>query len=118
LNRKLFIAAGVGNRLREERERLGKNQTEFGALVGVSRGTQKAYELEHSSPDVSYLSKLQSLEVDVYYVVAGARNDAAHGSLSELEMALLQAFRALSIHDQQTLARIAIALSGTPSSVA
>ncbi|MDH4558366.1 helix-turn-helix transcriptional regulator [Pseudomonas sp. BN417] len=118
MTRKLLIPVGVGTRLREERERLGKNQTEFGALVGVSRGTQKAYELEHSSPDVSYLSKLQDLEVDVQYVVTGARNDVARGSLTELETTLLQAFRVLSTSDQETLARIAVALSGTPPSAA
>lgn len=41
----MLIAEGVGVRLREERERLGLSQTEFGTLVGVSRGTQKNYEL-------------------------------------------------------------------------
>ncbi|MNE86455.1 hypothetical protein D3C80_1835580 [compost metagenome] len=95
-----------------------KNQTEFGALAGVSRGTQKAYELEHSSPDVDYLWKIQDLEVDVHYVVTGSRSDIARGPLSELETTLLQAFRALSISDQETLARIAVALSGTPTSAA
>ncbi|WP_255313860.1 helix-turn-helix domain-containing protein, partial [Pseudomonas protegens] len=43
--KKMLIAEGVGSRLREERERLGLSQSDFGALVGVSRGTQKNYEV-------------------------------------------------------------------------
>ncbi|MNZ99332.1 hypothetical protein D3C78_1186510 [compost metagenome] len=67
---------------------------------------------------MGYLAKLQELEVDVRYVVTGARNNVAQSALSELEATLLQAFRALSSNDQEALARIAIALSGTPHSTA
>ncbi|WP_239424658.1 helix-turn-helix domain-containing protein [Pseudomonas aeruginosa] len=61
LIKKMLIASGTGERLREEKDRLGLNQTDFGAAAGVSRGTQKAYELETSSPDVRYLSALQGM---------------------------------------------------------
>lgn len=85
LIKKLLISLGVGERLREERERLGKNQTDFGVSAGVSRGTQKAYELESSSPDVRYLSGLQELGVDVYYVLTGSRVDADANDMSDTE---------------------------------
>lgn len=92
----MLIASGVGERLREERERLGQNQTDFGQAAGVSRGTQKAYELESSSPDIRYLSGLQALGVDVTYVLTGMRESAEAGDLSPEESHLLQDYRRLS----------------------
>jgi len=96
LIKKMLIASGVGERLREERERLGQNQTDFGQAAGVSRGTQKAYELESSSPDIRYLSGLQALGVDVTYVLTGMRESAEAGDLSSEESHLLQDYRRLS----------------------
>ncbi|GLX14765.1 transcriptional regulator [Pseudomonas straminea] len=92
----MLIASGVGERLREERERLGQNQTDFGQAAGVSRGTQKAYELGSSSPDIRYLSGLQALGVDVTYVLTGLREAAEVGDLSPDESHLLADYRRLS----------------------
>lgn len=86
----MIISTGLGERLREERERTGLNQTDFGVRAGVSRGTQKAYEQGTSSPDVRYLAALQTIDVDVHYVLIGARSES---SLSALEQQLLQLFR-------------------------
>lgn len=91
----MLISPGSGDRLREERDRLGLNQTDFGALAGVSRGTQKAYELGNSSPSVEYLLALQRIEVDVQYVLTGARLSAEPGSLSDDEARLLERYRQL-----------------------
>lgn len=110
----MLIAPGIGERLREERDRLGMNQTDFGAIAGVSRGTQKAYELGSSSPDVKYLSALQSAEVDVLYVVTGTRPGVDAESLSVIETDLLRAFRSLPDNFKETLAKMAIALSTAP----
>jgi transcriptional regulator with XRE-family HTH domain len=111
LIKKLLISSGVGERLREERERLGKNQTDFGISAGVSRGTQKAYELESSSPDVRYLSGLQELGVDVHYVLTGSRIDAEIRDLSEIESAVLVNLRQMSDEDRNVLLRTTAAFA-------
>lgn len=111
LIKKMLIASGVGNRLREERERLGKNQTDFGVSAGVSRGTQKAYELESSSPDIRYLSGLEALGVDVRYVLTGSHVDTDLSEVSDLEATVLGHMREMSHADRATLAHLAFAMA-------
>lgn len=111
LIKKMLISSGLGERLREERERLGKNQTDFGVTVGVSRGTQKAYELGSSSPDVRYLSGLQELGVDVHYVLTGSRVDTDVNSMSDTELLVLGHMREMSDADRATLAHLAFAMA-------
>lgn len=107
----MLISSGVGERLREERERLGKNQTDFGVTAGVSRGTQKAYELGSSSPDVHYLSGLQELGVDVHYVLTGFRVDTDVNNMSDTELTVLGHMREMSDADRATLAHLAFAMA-------
>lgn len=107
----MFIAPNSGERLREERDRLGLNQTDFGVQAGVSRGTQKAYELESSSPDVRYLMALQGMGVDVQYVLTGARISTEVGSLSPDEAGLLEHYRQLPETDRVGAAKMVTALA-------
>ncbi|MCB2255377.1 XRE family transcriptional regulator [Pseudomonas chlororaphis] len=107
----MLIASGVGERLREERERLDMNQTDFGVSAGVSRGTQKAYELESSSPDIRYLSGLQELGVDVHYVLTGSRVDTDVSKLNEAETVVVGHMREMSDSDRATLAHLAFAMA-------
>lgn len=113
LIKKVLISSGVGERLREERDRLGMNQTDFGIAAGVSRGTQKAYELESSSPDLRYLASLQSMTVDVHYVLTGSRHLIDPGSLDEEESQVLEGFRSLPEHDRSAVKRLIGALAAT-----
>lgn len=107
----MLIADGAGERLREEREKTGQNQTDFGKAAGVSRGTQRAYELQTSSPDIRYLCAVQEMGVDVHYVLTGSRADP--GALSEREVALIGHFRNLPDGEQANLVRTASALAAT-----
>lgn len=113
LIKKVLILSGVGERLREERDRLGLNQTDFGIAAGVSRGTQKAYELESSSPDVRYLAALQGMAVDVHYVLTGSRISIDSSNLSQEEALVLEQFRALPEHDRTSVKRLTGALAAT-----
>ncbi len=113
LIKKVLISAGVGERLREERDRLGMNQTDFGVAAGVSRGTQKAYELESSSPDVRYLCALQSMAVDVHYVLTGARSIAGENGLTPEESTVLEQYRSLPEPDKAAVSRLTAALAAT-----
>lgn len=63
----------LGDRLREERERLGLSQAAFGELAGVKKNAQFNYEAGNRSPDGQYLSAVAKHGVDVLYVVTGQR---------------------------------------------
>lgn len=81
----------LGERLREERERLGYNQADFAALAGATRKTQFNYETGERSPDANYLLAIGAAGADVQYIVMGMRSAQA---LSRDEIELLEAFRA------------------------
>lgn len=108
----MIIEAGVGERLRSERERLGLSQTEFGTAGGVSRGTQKAYEQGSTSPDVRYLLALQGLGVDVAFVLTGERSLQLAGDFKPEDSRLLQQIQALEEKDRNAVAHLVAALTG------
>ena len=68
VNAKFMSARG---RLQEERKRLGLNQTEFGAIGGVSRRTQLSYEANESSPNINYWESIAEIGADVQYILTG-----------------------------------------------
>lgn len=61
----------IAIRLREERDRLGLNQTDFGAIAGVKRNAQMNYENGTRKPDADYLAAIASHGVDVGYLITG-----------------------------------------------
>ncbi len=61
----------IGERLKSERERLGLNQTDFGAIAGVKKGTIINWEKDDSSPTTVQLFALAAQGVDVQYVQTG-----------------------------------------------
>lgn len=64
---------GAADRLREERDRLHLNQTEFSKMAGVSKNTQSAYESGSSPITLAYLDRIAAVGVDVEYVVLGRK---------------------------------------------
>ncbi len=123
LSEDLHIRAGVGERLRAERRRLGLNQADFGEIAGVSRRTQASYEAGTGIPDAAYLAALAVRGLDVLFVVTGARRGGGEDGLGEPagpafapaaapgpaeERALIESFRRMRAEDRralQTLAR-------------
>lgn len=91
---------GIGDRLKEERQRLGLNQSDFAALAGVAKNSQLNYEKGERSPDAEYLAAIAEKGVDVLYVVAGRRTPAAADAISEAEADLLEHFRLLPEGEQ------------------
>jgi transcriptional regulator with XRE-family HTH domain len=83
----------IGDRLREERERLGLNQQDFGALGGVARNAQSRYEKGERAPDTDYLEALRQSGVDIVYVLIGTRLGASGSELPPDEAELIEAFR-------------------------
>lgn len=61
-----------GKRLRQERERLKYTQDDFAAAGGVKRVSQYFYETGSRSPSLDYLLNLESIGVDLAFVIFGA----------------------------------------------
>ncbi|WP_085631317.1 helix-turn-helix domain-containing protein [Pseudomonas sp. R16(2017)] len=97
---------GIGDRLKEERERLGLNQTDFAAKAGASKNSQYNYEKGERSPDASYLAAVAEQGVDVLYVVTGQRFAADEGTLSQDDLEIVLHVRALDAKDKEAVMRL------------
>ncbi len=84
----------IGERLREERERLGYSQTAFGALAEVTKQSQIKYEKGERSPDASYLAAIMRVGADVQYIIGAIRSSMA---LAPDEQELVSRYRAASL---------------------
>lgn len=73
----------VGKRLKEERNRLGLNQSDFAVLGGVEKRAQIYYEQEARSPDAEYLAAIAKAGADVLYIVTGVRSAASLDQAAE-----------------------------------
>jgi transcriptional regulator with XRE-family HTH domain len=69
----------IGERLREERNRLRLSQSAMGAIGGVETNAQGNYESGSRSPKASYLEKIATAGVDINYVVTGFRTARFNG---------------------------------------
>ena len=83
----------TGRRLKEERERLGFNQTDFAAIGGVGRKSQFNYEEDERRPDADYLAAIAAVGADVRYIITGNRDTPPPEVLSVDERYLLDRYR-------------------------
>ena len=85
----------IGERIKEERERLGLSQLALAELCGVTMRSQRNYEKDERSPDAQYLALLLGEGVDVLYVLTGARSGEASATaqLAKDEEILLDNYR-------------------------
>lgn len=97
---------GIGERLKEERERLGFSQTEFAAVAGASKNSQYNYEKGERSPDAAYLAAVAEKGVDILYVVTGVPTPQVVDGSTAAEDNLVNQYRALPEADQATVDRI------------
>ena len=74
----------IGERLREERIRLGYNQPGFAVLAGLKKQAQINYEKGARHPDSEYLSAIAEAGADIQYIVTG-RIGVLHDPSSDLE---------------------------------
>ncbi len=86
----------IGNRLREERERLGLTQPVFAELAGAKKRTLIDWEKNVSSPTAVQLAQLAAAGADVLYILTGQRAGGVKPApaLSADEDELLALFRA------------------------
>lgn len=97
---------GIGERLKEERERLGFSQTDFAALAGASKNSQYNYEKSERTPDAAYLAAVAEKGVDILYVVTGTATPQVVEGFTAAENKLVNQFRALPEPDQAAVQRI------------
>lgn len=102
---------GIGDRLKEERQRLGLNQSDFAALAQVTKNSQLNYEKGERSPDAVYLAAVAGAGVDVLYVVTGERKLTSADSIPADEAQLLEHYRTLPAPVKVTLANLANTLA-------
>ncbi|WP_238351668.1 helix-turn-helix transcriptional regulator [Pseudomonas sp. SWRI99] len=100
----------LGERLREERDRLGINQNQLADIGGVKRNSQGNYENDRQRPDTAYLLAVSKIGVDVVYVLFG-RRDTAVSTHTTIENEVLNCFRSLSPGDQIAVHRIVTGLA-------
>ncbi|WP_296181797.1 helix-turn-helix domain-containing protein [Pseudomonas sp. UBA1879] len=70
---------GIGQRLRQERNRLKLSQSALGAIGGVETNAQGNYESGARSPKADYLLRITQAGVDIYYVLTGVRQTQMDG---------------------------------------
>lgn len=95
----------IAARIKEERERLGFSQSQFGAFVEVSKKTQIRWEQEEGAfPDAAQLSVWGGLGLDMLYVLTGERSNAATSAhLPPDEQLLLEAYRGMAAPARKSL---------------
>lgn len=89
----------TGERIKEERERLGFNQADFAALAGATRKTLFNWESGAASPNAAALAAWADAGLDVLYVVTGQRTGGASApaparAVSEGDRVMLENFHA------------------------
>lgn len=84
------------DRLREERQRLGLNQTEFAELAGVLKGAQVNYEAGKRAPDTNYMTAIAAAGADALYILTGNRIGPPPLVLTAEEQTMLDYFREAS----------------------
>ncbi len=92
----------IGERLCEERERLGiKSQTEFAALGSVQLNAQSAYENGLRFPKADYLADIATSGADVLYILTGQRSSPL--AFPDDELLLLEYYRKVSPDNKEAL---------------
>jgi transcriptional regulator with XRE-family HTH domain len=65
----------LGERLKDERYRLGYNLEDFATLGGVGKSTQARYEVNEAKPDAEYLNKISAKGAEIFWILKGEKED-------------------------------------------
>lgn len=83
----------IGERLRDERVRLGLTQIEIAEKLEVASKTQGLYERNARNPTTEYLQGAAKLGMDVNYIITGLRVGEPANKLNAQEQALVSLYR-------------------------
>lgn len=101
----------VGERLREERLRLGLKQEELADIGGVKKNAQFNYEKGVRAPSASYLAAVAAVGVDVNYLLTGQRS-LSESDLTPEEQALLSNYRSTPAEKRKSIDDLSEAFAG------
>jgi transcriptional regulator with XRE-family HTH domain len=80
---------GIGERIKEERERLGYTQSGFAALGEASKNSQLSWEKEISFPNAKIMATWSEVGADVAFILTGQRIQPVESRLSKRAQKLL-----------------------------
>ena len=101
---------GIGNRIKEERDRLGFSQMAFAGVAEATRNSQLNWEKGTAFPNAAVLAAWSKIGVDVLYIVTGERSVDIASNLTSDEDVLLNAYRAAPVGVRNSA--LAVLLSG------
>lgn len=99
----------IGDRLKEERVRLGLSQSDFAGLAQTTKKSQIEYEKGAVYPNAGYLAAVASGGADVQYVITGERQGQGIGE-SAVFQAVLDAVDLLSLEKKVDAGQLAKAV--------
>lgn len=73
----------IGNRIKEERERLEFDQASFASLGGASRHSEIDWEKGKSFPNAKVLAAMAAAGADVNYILTGIKSASAPKPVAE-----------------------------------
>lgn len=100
----------IGERLKEERDRLGLTQEQMAGRLNVTQKTQGLYERGQRMPNAEYLALMAAQGCDVLYVLTGQRAPTV-APMTEREACMLENYRALAEEDKAAMQRMTSALA-------
>lgn len=107
--------SSIGERLKEERQRLGMSQTELGELGGVLKQAQIKYEKGERFPDAAFLAAIAQAGADIQYIVTGVKSSVA---LAPDERLLVERYRQSPQPLKDAALRVILGAPDTPSGAA
>ncbi|PHM36181.1 transcriptional regulator [Xenorhabdus mauleonii] len=84
----------IGNRIKEERERLGLSKMDFAHLTGYPGHVQTSYERDEIMPEGMYLQEITKHGCDTLYIITGHKERPIKLSIDEQE--LVKNYRAMN----------------------
>lgn len=102
----------MGERVKQERERLGLTIPQFAEMAGAKKNTVIDWQKDVSSPPAAKLAALATIGVDVQFVITGVRSASA---LAPDEIQLVEQYRAMDVETKRRT--MAMVYGGTPPAV-
>ena len=97
----------IGERLKDERQRIGVGQVSLADSCDISRSTLATWEKGDQSPSATALGVMAGLGIDVLYVITGNRAGQSEMTLAPAERDLLSAWRQADAKGRALLAAAA-----------
>lgn len=85
------MSTTIGSRLREARDRLGKDQKEMAKMLGIPSNSLHRYESDDQIPGGKLLAKMADLGLDIVYILRGG--NSLKVEITTDEMVLINDYR-------------------------